>query len=81
MVHKNYWLIIVVALTACGSQHSTSPQTDLHPFVGCWQSEDGLGIEGWTHGSIRLAVWIGPSIGMRTARSSFSSKCALTANI
>jgi len=49
VVHKTYWLIIAFTLTACESpQPATPPQTDLHPFVGCWQSEDGLGIEGWT---------------------------------
>ena len=35
-------------LTACQS-YSEGQQTSLqHPFVGCWQNEDGSAIEGWT---------------------------------
>ncbi len=46
-----------MALTACSPQTSVDKQTGTksltradttHPFVGCWQSEDGLAIEGWT---------------------------------
>ena len=34
-------------LTACGQ--STIPQDNaLHPFVGCWETENGLEREGWT---------------------------------
>lgn len=48
---------MVMALTACSPQTSVDKQTGTksltradttHPFVGCWQSEDGLAIEGWT---------------------------------
>ena len=50
-------LFIVMALTACSAQIPTDKQIDTesqtraiktHPFVGCWQSEDGLATEGWT---------------------------------
>lgn len=29
---------------ACGAQS----KTELHPFVGCWETENGLEREGWT---------------------------------
>lgn len=46
---KRLCLISILALTACGSPELTTPaETNLHSFVGCWQSEDGLGIESWT---------------------------------
>jgi len=40
---------IILALTACAPGADAPKVTPYaHPFVGCWQSEDGLAIEGWT---------------------------------
>lgn len=47
---RRYALIsLAIWLAACGSPGDV-PVEDikLHPFVGCWQSEDGLSIEDWT---------------------------------
>lgn len=42
-------LLAVLFIVSCGSPQNKAPMSqDVHPFVGCWQSEDGLSIEGWT---------------------------------
>ena len=39
--------ISALLLTAC--QQASPPETTaLHPFVGCWETENGLEREGWT---------------------------------
>lgn len=43
-------VLICGALTACQnfeSDESSSAQAEVHPFTGCWQSEDGLSREVW----------------------------------
>jgi len=35
-------------LTACGQSSAPEQAIDLHPFVGCWDTENGLEREGWT---------------------------------
>ena len=42
-------LLFLMVLTACApAQNAAENSTETHPFVGCWQSEDGLAIESWT---------------------------------
>ncbi len=46
---RRFAFLSFLTLGACGPiQETPEKPTDLHPFVGCWQSEDGLSIEGWT---------------------------------
>jgi len=53
---KFLWGFIVLCLAACAPQSKPAHSTQLyHPFVGCWQSEDGLAIEGWTED---LSGWL-----------------------
>lgn len=40
------WLATILWLSACHPS-STKP-VGVHPFTGCWKSEDGLAIESWT---------------------------------
>lgn len=42
-------LSLLMVVAACAQAHNASEDpTETHPFVGCWQSDDGLSIEGWT---------------------------------
>ena len=38
----------LLLLSACGDVDTHVPADTAHPFVGCWQSADGLGFEEWT---------------------------------
>jgi len=44
-----------VLLSACGQTTAPESDVDLHPFVGCWENENGLEREGWT---IDLSGWL-----------------------
>lgn len=45
-----YFILLVLALTFAGCQPASdavAPEP-LHPFVGCWENDNGLEREGWT---------------------------------
>ena len=45
-----YFIILILGLSVAACQQATetvSPES-LHPFVGCWENENGLEREGWT---------------------------------
>ncbi len=41
-------LIIGLSLAACQQATKIMPKADVHPFVGCWETENGLERESWT---------------------------------
>lgn len=45
-----YFIMLVLSLifTACQPATETSAPEAVHPFVGCWENENGLEREGWT---------------------------------
>jgi len=43
-----FWAALLSMLWVSGCSSPQSETREYHPFVGCWQSEDGLAIEGWT---------------------------------
>lgn len=48
MIYKAHCTLAIVMLSACGLNTENFEKSDnRHPFVGCWQSEDGLGTESW----------------------------------
>ena len=42
------FLILGIALSSCQQAVETIDATAIHPFVGCWETENGLEREGWT---------------------------------
>ena len=45
-----YFIILILGLSfaACQQAIETVSPEPLHPFVGCWETENGLEREGWT---------------------------------
>jgi len=43
-----FWTSLLSMLWVSGCSSPQGETREYHPFVGCWQSEDGLAIEGWT---------------------------------
>jgi len=48
MAFKTPWLILTILLCACEPIADHASGYTPNPFVGCWQSDDGLATEGWT---------------------------------
>jgi len=64
-----YSTILVLSLFIAGCQPGTeaSAPEPLHPFVGCWETENGLEREGWT---IDPSGWL---VGYAASRDSESN--------
>lgn len=45
-----YFILLVLGLTlaACQPAAETDAPETFHPFIGCWENENGLEREGWT---------------------------------